>query len=451
MTNVTKNPGLGFALHASPATRAGGQALMKRSSVLSNLAAFLLLAVYGPAFELFGQFRYVEVVLLTFLFINAYRVRHYVDRISIILTALFILTAVSQVMSDIFNGVYAGSTIKRVGTYVIFIAIFLACKLLSLSEWPRLRWILAGYSLSWIFIYFVGTSAAENYESIPWRLGLGWAFTLFLCLLMSLLPRLYLVSLSILLPVAALHIILDSRSIALFTLFVFAASAYAAIFGKPIAAKVTGRRFLTFFGILLLITGIGYYSIIFATENRLLPVEIQARTEVQVYSQYGLAATARPETAASLSAIAERPLLGWGSTAYDPIIWHYYTDLLTANWSNRVDFDNIYQDTFHQEWEGGMPSHSHYFGAWVDGGFLASLSWLAVLIISLLAIMQCLTWRHPIVPIVFFVASTTIWDVLFSPGPHRMDMALRLTLLTFILSFVADTHAIKVQSDRAHS
>lgn len=449
MTNVTKAARLGFSPYARPASRTGGHALMKRSSVLSNLAAFLLLAVYGPAFELFGQFRYVEVVLLIFLFVNAYRARLYVDKTSKILIALFVLTAVSQIMSDMFNGVYADSTIKRVGTYVIFIAIFLACKLLSLSEWPRLRWMLAGYCLSWIFIYFVGTTAAEYYQDNPWRLGLGWAFTLFLCLLMSLLPRLYLVSVALLLPVAALHIILGSRSIALFTLFVFAASAYAAVFGKPLAVKVTIRRFLAIVGILSLVTSTGYYLIIFATENRLLPAEMQARTEVQVYSQYGLAATARPETAASLSAIAERPLIGWGSTAYDPLIWRYYIDLLTSNWSDRVDFRNIYQDTFYQEWDGGLPSHSHYFGAWVDGGILASLSWLAVLIISLLAIIQGLTWRHPIVPVLFFVASTTIWDVLFSPGPHRMDMALRLTFMTFILTFLANTRAAELPSDQA--
>src|SRR3546814_6135633 len=112
----------------------------------------------------------------------------------------------------------------------------------------------------------------------------------------------------------------------------------------------------------------GYYSLMWATEKRLLPAGAQERTEAQVYSQYGLAATARPETAASLSAIAERPWVGWGSTAYDPVIWRYYIDLLTANWRERTDFRTIYQDTFHQEWEGGWPSHSPFFGAGVDGG-----------------------------------------------------------------------------------
>src|SRR3546814_4397176 len=95
--------------------------------------------------------------------------------------------------------------------------------------------------------------------------------------------------------------------------------------------------------------------------------------------------------------------------------------LLTANWRERTDFRTIYQDTFYQEWEGGLPSHSHFFGAWVDSGILAGLSWLAVLVISILAIMQGLAWRHPIVPVFIFVASPTIWDVIFPPGPHRMD------------------------------
>lgn len=446
MTSIVATPGSdGAPATPSPVTPPAGE-LRARSNLLSNLAAFGLFALYGPAFELFGQLRYVEVAVLLFLFVNAHRAWNYVDRLTKILLMLFVLTAIGQTMSDIFNGVYADSTVKRVGTYVIFIAILLACKLLSLAEWNRLRWILAGYCLSWLFIYFVGTSAAEFYQDNPWRLGLGWAFTLAICLGLSLLPRLYLVSLAILLPVAALHIVLGSRSIALFTLFVFVASAYASIFGKPVPAKVTVKRFLIVLGILSFGIAAGYSSLIWATEKRLLPAEVQERTEAQVYSQYGLAATARPETAASLSAIAERPWIGWGSTAYDPIIWRYYIDLLTANWRERTDFRTIYQDTFYQEWEGGLPSHSHYFGAWVDGGILASLSWLAVLVISILAIMQGLTWRHPIVPVVLFVASTTIWDVLFSPGPHRMDMALRLTLLTFILTFLANIRSAAASS-----
>ena len=210
---------------------------------------------------------------------------------------------------------------------------------------------------------------------------------------------------------------------------------------------MTARRFFVVIGVLSLGIAAGYQSIIWATEKRILPAEVQERTEAQVYSLYGLAATARPETAASLTAIAERPVLGWGSTAYDPMIWRYYIDLLTANWRSRVDYRNIYEDTFYQEWEGGLPSHSHFFGAWVDGGFFASLSWLLVLIVSILAIMQGMTWRHPITPAVIFIASTTIWDVLFSPGPHRMDMALRLTLLTFVLTFLANarTDAAKAE------
>ena len=129
------------------ATTAASETLRLRSNLLSNLAAFMLFALYGPAFELFGQLRYVEIAVLIFLFVNAHRAWSYVDRLTKILIALLIITALSQIMSDVINGVYADSTIKRVGTYVIFIAILIACKLLSLAEWSRLRWILAGYCL----------------------------------------------------------------------------------------------------------------------------------------------------------------------------------------------------------------------------------------------------------------------------------------------------------------
>src|SRR3546814_5757054 len=81
---------------------------------------------------------------------------------------LFVLTAIGQTLSDMFNGVYADSTVKRVGTYVIFIAILLACKLLSLAEWTRLRWILAGYCLSWLFRSEEHTSELQSLMRISY-------------------------------------------------------------------------------------------------------------------------------------------------------------------------------------------------------------------------------------------------------------------------------------------
>src|SRR3546814_20207403 len=137
--------------------------------------------------------------------------------------------------------------------------------------------------------------------------------------------------------------------------------------------------------------------------------------------------------------MAGRPWVVWGATAYDPVIWSYYIDLLTANGRERTDFRTIYQDTFYQEWEGGLPSHSHFFGAWVDGGILAGLSWLAVPVLSILAIMQGVAWLHPIVPVFIFVATTTIWHVNVSPGPPRMHTAIRRIMLTFFLPFLVNT------------
>lgn len=43
--------------------------------------------------------------------------------------------------------------------------------------------------------------------------------------------------------------------------------------------------------------------------------------------------------------------------------------------------------------------------------------------------------RHdPHAPLFLLVAITTVWDVLFSPGPHRMDIAVRVMVLSYAIN-----------------
>jgi hypothetical protein len=397
------------------------------------IAVFFLFSVYGPTFNLFGEFRYVEVVLIALTVPMLQTAWRFCDKITRNIIFLLLLTAIAQILSDTINDVYAESTIKRVGTYFIFIFIIMSWKLIAANNWTTIRIMLIAYSISWVFTYFVGSSAAPNYQFMPWRLGMGAAFTLAVCTLLTFFRTLNWLKILILAPVSLLHIILGSRSIALFTIIALIISLISNYRGSVIPRETTPVRF--FGAITTIIAGLFtfYYGLIIATELRLFPEEVQQRTEAQVYSKYGLAATARPETASAVLAIAEKPLIGWGSTAYDPIIWRYYVDVLTENWASRTDYENIYRDTIYQDWDGGLPSHSHVLGAWTDGGIFASLSWFYILGWCIYLIIQCFGWKSSSVPLAVFVASTAIWDIAFSPGPHRMDMAMKLLVLTFLI------------------
>ena len=77
------------------------------------------------------------------------------------------------------------------------------------------------------------------------------------------------------------------------------------------------------------------------------------------------------------------------------------------------------------------PSHSHLFGAWVDAGFLASIAWIFVVMFSLQLLMSTSFYRDALTPLTLFITLTMLWDIIFSPGPNRIETGLFLTFLFF--------------------
>ena len=416
------------------------------SDSMVTIALFGMMAIYGPSFELGGQFRYIEVLLVAIFILSINTVFRGIDNVTRLLIPLFLLTAISQIISDLYNNVPLGSTIGRVGTFVLFVIVLVTVKRLANNDFGRMRWMLFGYALSWVFIYFVGTDAAPNYPDSPWRLGLGWAATMAVCLVITLQPRLNIVSGLLLLGMSLVHIILGSRSIAIFALFASVVTFWTIFSGADRPATLQWRKIATVSVVLIFGIFLGYQALLWATEKSLFPNDVQQRMQAQVSSPYGLAATSRPETAAALKAIVKRPIIGFGSKAYDNEIWGYYIDVLNSNYLSYGNYAAIYKDSFYQEWDAGLPSHSHLFGAWVDAGFLAIFSWLAVLALAFYTILSSINWRNTLTPLIIFIGSTTIWDVLFSPGPHRMDMAIRIMILTYAVQLIRNQSGLPTAS-----
>jgi len=425
--------------HSMPPSVAASQ---RSGDLIVKFLLFGLMAFYGPTLAVLGQLRYVEIVLIAIMFLNARNAFTHVDRMTAILIQLFLLTAACQLISDAWNGSNFDGTAKRVGSYLILIVIILATKFLARNDFARIRWILAGYAISWIFLYFVGSESQEGYEVTPWRLGLGYAATLGLCIIASLSQKSSLRAGLALLLLAGIHVALGARSIAIFTTIAGLGTLWTTVRGKPIPRKVTAARVAALLGVIVVAIMLTYQSVVFATDARLFPQELQQRMQQQVDSPYGLLATARPETAAATMAILKKPLLGFGSTAYDNDVWGYYIDIYNSNFLDRSNYVDIYRQALYQDWNTGLPSHSHLLGAWVDAGIFAALSWFAILFLSFYVLIRTLSWDSRYTALLLFISSVTIWDVLFSPGPHRMDMALRIMILTFAISQMRASEAL---------
>jgi O-antigen ligase len=233
-----------------------------------------------------------------------------------------------------------------------------------------------------------------------------------------------------LIGIAIVHIALGSRSLAgitaatgLLALCTLAKSSDAPSPYKP------GVILASALAALVIVTG-AYYGAKLATEARLLPEDVQTKMELQFSSPYGLIAAARPDAAAALYAISKRPITGHGSTGQDPDVLVFYAVVASSSFIERENHDAIQANQLGREFKGGTPAHSHILGAWADAGVFATFCWIAVLVLASKVLARVALWKHPLAPLYTFIAMTTIWDVLFSPGPHRMDIAIRLMILT---------------------
>jgi hypothetical protein len=158
--------------------------------------------------------------------------------------------------------------------------------------------------------------------------------------------------------------------------------------------------------------------------------------EIQFSNPHGILAAGRPDTVAALYGIWKQPCLGFGSTNVDPDVYAVYIDLASSSYIWSDSFDAQTDLAWKRSWTLGTPSHSHLFGAWVDAGVIAALCWAAMLLACAYVLQRTMFWRHPAQPLFVLVSLLCIWDILFSPGPTRMDIAIRLAVLIFAIELV---------------
>jgi hypothetical protein len=393
---------------------------------------FALFGFYGPALGLIGELRYVEIAVLVLLALNLSKAVRYLSRWEMRFIQLILLAAFSQAIADLYNNSTAEASLKRVGSYLIMALLIVAMKWLSRGEPLRVKLILGGYCFSYLFIAMTGIETPSRwYQVMPWRLGLGIASTIFLCLMIAWFPRLQRWGGLALIVMAGAHALQESRAIASVTGATGLLVLWTQYFGRNAPAKFDPGR-VTVFALLCFAALAGtYQGLKLATEYQMFPPDMQKKMEGQINSEYGLLAAGRPDTITAIYAISKRPLLGYGTGNVDPDVYNFYSEISSSAYFNEDNYWSVYTGTLNREWTLGIPSHSHLFGSWADGGILASFVWVAMLYLCIYLLARMSVWRNEWVPLVVFISIMSIWDVLFSPGPHRMDIAVRLMVLIF--------------------
>lgn len=401
---------------------------------------FLTMASYGPVINIIGQLRYVEIVIILIALPKLQEAWESCLSRERMIVSLFGLTAFAQLISDFYNGANPYNTIKRTTTYIIMMLLIVSFRWIIGDRRNRLQWILLGYSLSYVMVFYIGGAEGqlgEAYSDQPWRLGLGFAVTLAACTVASMNPKLrYFGPISLVL-LAAVDVLEGARSTAVISLISGALSLGALTMGTLAPKPVSVASKWGMVVIAGLASALIYFMAIAATNAGLIPTaELQQKMEEQVNSPYGLLATGRPDTAAAIYAISKRPIMGFGSSGYDYDVYVYYSIVSMSQYSEVDSYEGLLQQQLNQEWELSIPSHSHIFGAWVDAGILGPISWFVVLWFSFSVLLQSIKFRSEWSSLFCFVAINNLWDLPFSPGPIRMDMALRIVILFFAVRMI---------------
>jgi hypothetical protein len=392
---------------------------------------FLLFAINGPAINLIGQLRLSELAILVVGILNVMPVTSSIGKKEKRLGLLFILTAFVYVLMDAFNQGIESSTVSLFGTYIILSALLFSVRWIIDDSKARLIAALLGFSFSFVLVLVLNLPVpSAKYHLVPWRLGLGAAATLFLCTAIFYFPRHYVLGLLGLISLAVIHLFFNSRNLALITTVVFLVGLWAYVFGLRYPGKydiVRTVRFLIYGAISIAAL---YGLINFLMSLSILPDEVQSKFETQQQNSYGLVVAARPDVATAIYGITQRPITGFGSSTVDPNIYEFYARVAAMNFL--VGGNEEYQFILEQEPSQGTPSHSHIFGAWVDAGIFAAMGWMAVLALCGRVLSQVVRYRNAITPLAIFTAVSLLWDVLFSPGPVRIEVALSIVVLLFV-------------------
>lgn len=399
-----------------------------------GLWLFFLMATYGPAVNIVGEFRYTELAVLAILAFQLKGVVQNLGSTGRMFVALFFLTAFAQTLADIYHAAPIDGTLKRTATYIILGLLIAGLRQLSRGSEVRVLLIVAGYCLSYLIVYVFGIPVVGRwYHEMPWRLGLGTAMTVLLGVVIIAIPQLAKLRGPLLIAMGLVHFIAGGRSIGGVVLGAGLLTMLGQAIGGPAPPQLKPTRLAAYSVLGLIGLFASYQIIVFATEQRWFPDETQKKMEAQINSPAGLLAAGRPDTATALYAISKRPITGYGTGAPDPEINAYYAYIASSAYFEEDNYSDVLGGLLSRGFELGIPSHSHIFSAWAEGGILAIWSWVFTLGVCLYVTARCTLWNDPRTALFLMVALLTVWDVIFSPGPTRMDIAVRVVVLCFAI------------------
>ena len=339
----------------------------------------------------------------------------------------------AQTLTDIFLQTrfdLAARGFARVVTLIVCVPFFVW--FLQHQTYRRLLWISCGMVPSIILsAYILRPGTIEGRELVTGYSGVTWethwaavvsvATRFFVLVTYSTVP---LVAYGTEFGVGILNMSLGSRSAGAMPIIGTAASA---AFSFVAARKDQFRRLGLVRTIALGILVLGSFAAVyagyqFAAEAGALGTKAQQKFERQSRNRFGLLIGGRSEAVAGLIAVAESPIIGYGSWPLDTEGFYLKACEFLEEEPNML----YYKQGFPV-----IPAHSHIICNWIESGILSIWYWVYVVYLSAQVLVRPLKDEKHLRLWASVSATYLLWNVLFSPIGGRLNTA--MTVAVFLL------------------
>ncbi len=148
----------------------------------------------------------------------------------------------------------------------------------------------------------------------------------------------------------------------------------------------------------------------------------------------------RSEFYSSTAAIADSPIIGYGSWARSAYYYNIFAEKLhehgTPDQIREIEQTVVFGEPL-------IPSHSTLLGAWVEAGIVGAIFWLVLLRVALRAVKSAFLSDAGVGIPVLILFPICAWDFLFSPFAGDMRLFNAISLCVFLFAIM------KFQSDAA--
>lgn len=339
------------------------------------------------------------------------------------------LWLLGQVATDIWRET-ASVDYLRGWAKIIFFGLQLTALWLFL---PRRRVYLLAFGLGMGIAYFF--TIPEEYLEYAWKFGRGHGLMLVsgvvLCLALPFVGSLRKYAPVIFIIIAFFLLLQNARSAFAISFIVAGIAGVALLLDKfpHLQKKLSPAVFA-----ILLIGGIGAASSLSyvygaVAESGMLGKQALMKYRAQSEGEIPLILGGRSESLISIVAIGDSPVLGHGSWARDRKYIEMYRTL-------RLRLGIYFPKGAYVERD-LIPSHSYFFGAWVEAGVLGALFWAYIFTMPFMATYALLKRREPLMPLVAYCSTALLWYIPFSPfgATARFGTAFVIVTLLWMIKY----------------